>query len=119
MDNFPINSKITTDVHGIGGRVETVSGIVVGHKYKMLVVATDTHGRLMVEPSKAVKMDATPVHLQDDRCFVCGGAEHAETGHKFWSNADAHAEFKIAAENAGDSWYYDPAAAYVDTYIGR
>lgn len=54
MDNFPINSKIATDVHGIGGRVETVSGTVVGYKYKQLVVATDSgHGTLMVEPSKA------------------------------------------------------------------
>lgn len=57
--------------------------------------------------------DATPMHLRPTSCYVCGSAPHADTftgtsGHRYWSNADAAAEFAGAPAPA-----YNVEAAYV------
>lgn len=44
----PIGSEVTTTVHGIGGRSEQVTGTVVDHRRKALVVQTEYHGRIVV-----------------------------------------------------------------------
>lgn len=59
----------------------------------------------------------TPIHLQDHRCYICGGEAHADTtaqgGHKFWRNDDAvHLSLRTTTD-------YDVAARYVDEWIGR
>ena len=45
----PVGSTVATVVHGIGGRSETVSGTVVGHKRGEVLVRTEWHGTLAVE----------------------------------------------------------------------
>lgn len=35
---------------------------------------------------------AVPAHQRPENCHVCGGPEHDDTAHRFWSNADAMAE---------------------------
>lgn len=59
-------------------------------------------------------------HLAPHLCYICGGGPHADTtasgGHRFWSNAEARAEFrrpdrqKSVGYPAGET---TPEAAYV------
>lgn len=44
----PIGTEVTTTVHGIGGRSEKVTGPVVDHRRKSVVVQTEAHGRIVV-----------------------------------------------------------------------
>lgn len=52
---FPIGATVETVVYSIGDRSETVTGKVTGHRYGHIVVSTETHGTLMVEPAKATR----------------------------------------------------------------
>lgn len=58
---------------------------------------------------------AVPQHLEDHRCFMCGGEEHPDRtggdGHKFISNREALAWF-----NKQPVPDYSPEAAYVAEY---
>lgn len=45
---YPLGSQVTTTVHGIGGRSERVTGTVVDHRRKSVVVQTEAHGRIVV-----------------------------------------------------------------------
>lgn len=58
-DNFPVGSHGTTVVYNIHGN-ETVSGEVVGHKYGHVLLNTETHGILSVEPAKLQKTEPKP-----------------------------------------------------------
>jgi peptidoglycan hydrolase-like protein with peptidoglycan-binding domain len=51
---FPLGSRVTTEVFGIGGRSEMVSGEVVGHDRGFVDVKTENHGTLAVELGKAM-----------------------------------------------------------------
>jgi peptidoglycan hydrolase-like protein with peptidoglycan-binding domain len=51
---FPLGSRATTEVFGIGGRSEMVSGEVVGHDRGFVEVKTENHGTLAVELGKAM-----------------------------------------------------------------
>lgn len=51
---FNVGDQVTTTVYGINDRSEEVTGTVVEiWRGKMYKVQTDTHGTLMVSPSKA------------------------------------------------------------------
>lgn len=63
-------------------------------------------------------MKKTPTHLLPERCYVCGGTEHADStpngGHRFWSNADAAADFARDAARLSRPGYIE--ARYVAQY---
>ena len=46
---------------------------------------------------RTARRSEVPQHMRPESCYVCGGTEHADGtprgGHKFWSNADARAEY--------------------------
>lgn len=56
---------------------------------------------------------ATRTHLAPTSCYVCGYPEdqHQNTGHAFWSNAQAREDF--AKEPQGNT---NPEARYIDQY---
>ena len=65
-------------------------------------------------------MSAPASHLTPENCYVCGGEDHADTtasgGHKFWSNAEAQAEFREQDRRTKvrySSGATTPEAAYV------
>jgi hypothetical protein len=47
-----IGTQVTTTVHSIGGRAEVVTGLVVDHRRKAVVVQTKLHGRIVVPLSE-------------------------------------------------------------------
>jgi hypothetical protein len=51
---YPLGAIVSTVVHGIGGRSETVSGAVEGYRRNSVVVATECHGRIVVPASKII-----------------------------------------------------------------
>lgn len=58
MTNMPeLESEVTTTVHGIGGRSEKVTGIVVDHRRNAVVVQTECHGRIVVPLDKVEAHD--------------------------------------------------------------
>lgn len=49
--DYPIGSSVKVDVYGIGGRMETVTGEVIGFN-RGVTVSTESHGTLSVEYGK-------------------------------------------------------------------
>lgn len=69
-----------------------------------------------MSPIKQVHPRNTAPHLAPDHCFICGGEEHADTDHKFWSNAAALAEARENDRRRSVRYpggQTTPAAAYV------
>lgn len=56
---YPKGSKVTTTVHGIGGRADKVTGEVVDHKFGQLRVRTKNHGTIVVPLDKVEKPGPT------------------------------------------------------------
>ena len=60
--------------------------------------------------------NSTPAHLRPEACYVCGGGEHTDGEHTYWSNEAAARELtpddRVQAVGS-DGETYDPAAAYV------
>lgn len=58
---------------------------------------------------------AVPAHLEPDSCHICGGKKHppaGESGHTFWSNAEAEKHF-AEEDRRMSPVNYSPEAAYV------
>lgn len=57
MTVYPLGPVVVTDVYGIGGRVERVTGVVVGERRKSVVVDTGASGfgRIVVPLSKIIE----------------------------------------------------------------
>lgn len=56
LDAYPVGSRVATSVASIGGRSETAVGTVVEHKRRQLIVATKSHGRIVVAPTDAKRV---------------------------------------------------------------
>ncbi len=51
-EHYPIGCRVSTIVYSAGARSEVVTGTVIEHKRRRLIVKTEWHGNLSVEPSK-------------------------------------------------------------------
>jgi hypothetical protein len=54
MNKYPEGTKVTTIVHSIGGRSDKVTGTVVGHRRKSVIVQTEAYGRIVVPLDKLI-----------------------------------------------------------------
>lgn len=69
-----------------------------------------------MHPTKPEHARNTAPHLASDNCFICGGEEHADTDHTFWSNAAALAEARENDQRRSIRYpggHTSPSAAYV------
>ena len=69
----PVGTTVSTIVNSIGGRSETVTGEVVEHKRRRMVVQTACHGRIVVSMGEVIAPQRCN-HADSlyGRCMDCG-----------------------------------------------